>query len=109
MEGAIYYSILSISYHAAFPRWWLSLAVDDDGREKLFNVLSEKRVVWNGHARIAIGRALADIRTYHFDPERSALPPSKNVSSSKTLKAGVPVPLRKTECIEDKVEDIEEA
>ncbi|CAJ0597394.1 unnamed protein product [Cylicocyclus nassatus] len=93
-----------------------SLAEDDDGREQLFNVLSEKRVVWSDHARIAIGRALADIRTYHFDLERSALHPSKKkrvvIEDSEGRSTGTTqedLVIQKTECVEDEVEDIEEA
>ncbi|CAJ0597231.1 unnamed protein product [Cylicocyclus nassatus] len=42
-------------------KWWLDLAENDDARERLFHVLSEKRVIWSGKTRIAIGRALEDL------------------------------------------------
>ncbi|CAJ0597942.1 unnamed protein product [Cylicocyclus nassatus] len=76
----------------------------------------EKRVVWSGHARIATGRALADIRTYHFDSEKSALLPSKKkrvvIEDTEGRSTGITqedLVILKTECVEDEVEDIEEA
>ncbi|CAJ0600986.1 unnamed protein product [Cylicocyclus nassatus] len=95
---------------------WMSLGEEDDARENFFNKLSEARVNWSGRARIAIGRALADIRTYHFDPERSALLPSKKkrvvIEDTEGNGIGITkedVVIQKTECVEDEVEEIEEA
>ncbi|CAJ0600138.1 unnamed protein product [Cylicocyclus nassatus] len=82
---------------------------EDDAREKFFNKLSEARVDWSGRARIAIGRALTDICTYHFDPERDALLPSKKkrvisegIESNSITKEVV---IKKAECVGDEIED----
>ncbi|CAJ0608152.1 unnamed protein product [Cylicocyclus nassatus] len=86
---------------------------EDDAREKFFNKLSEARVDWSGRARIAIGRALADMRTYHFDPERDALLPSKKkrvvIEGSEGNSITKEVAIEETECIGDEIEEIEEA
>ncbi|CAJ0602271.1 unnamed protein product [Cylicocyclus nassatus] len=46
-------------------RFWLGLGNDDETRTKTLDKLSEARL-WNGIARVAIGRALADVRAYNF-------------------------------------------
>ncbi|CAJ0592418.1 unnamed protein product [Cylicocyclus nassatus] len=86
-------------------RWWMSLGEEDDAREKFFNKLSEARVDWSGRARIAIGRALADIRTYHLDPERDALLPSKKkrvvIEGSEGSSIIKELVIEKAECVGD--------
>ncbi|CAJ0599056.1 unnamed protein product [Cylicocyclus nassatus] len=59
-------------------RFWLGLGNDDEARTKMFDRLSEARMKLCGLARVAIGRALGDLRAYHFDAEKEMLsPPSK--------------------------------
>ncbi|CAJ0600135.1 unnamed protein product [Cylicocyclus nassatus] len=91
-------------------KWWLDLAENDDARERLFHVLSEKRVIWSGKTRIAIGRALEDLRRYHFDPDRAMLLPSKKkrvmVEGSTVTKEDEVI--QKTETVEDEVEVVED-
>ncbi|CAJ0590057.1 unnamed protein product [Cylicocyclus nassatus] len=54
-------------------------------REEFFNKLSEARVVWSGHARIAIWRALTDIPpTILTRKEPRSFHQRKSVSLSKT-------------------------
>ncbi|CAJ0588435.1 unnamed protein product, partial [Cylicocyclus nassatus] len=90
--------------------WWLDLAENDDAGERLFHVLSEKRVIWSGKTRIAIGRALEDLRRYHFDPDRAMLLPSKKkrvmVEGSTVTKEDEVI--QKTETVEDEVEVVED-
>ncbi|CAJ0601185.1 unnamed protein product [Cylicocyclus nassatus] len=56
-------------------RFWLGLGNDDEARTKMFDRLSEARMKLCGLARVAIGRALGDLRAYHFDAEKEMLSP----------------------------------
>ncbi|CAJ0589062.1 unnamed protein product [Cylicocyclus nassatus] len=59
-------------------RFWLGLGNNDEARTKMFDRLSEARMKLCGLARVAIGRALGDLRAYHFDAEKEMLSPPSN-------------------------------
>ncbi|CAJ0591920.1 unnamed protein product [Cylicocyclus nassatus] len=57
--------------------WWTILGKDDRKRLKAFDMLSQARMDWVVFARIALGRALRDVRAYVLNPLRAKLLPPK--------------------------------
>ncbi|CAJ0593971.1 unnamed protein product [Cylicocyclus nassatus] len=57
--------------------WWTNLGKDDRERSKAFDMLSQARMDWAVFARIALGRALRDVRAYVLNPVRAKLLPPK--------------------------------
>ncbi|CAJ0604454.1 unnamed protein product [Cylicocyclus nassatus] len=63
-------------------RWWTNLGKDDRERSKAFDMLSQARMDWAVFARIALGRALRDVRAYVLNPKKRLIETTANSSSA---------------------------
>ncbi|EYC05445.1 hypothetical protein Y032_0082g1587 [Ancylostoma ceylanicum] len=69
--------LLPVANHKEYrTKFWMELAGNDADRETMFNTLSDARTDWSALARVAIGRALADVRAFTYKNTDQPLVPS---------------------------------
>ncbi|CAJ0607269.1 unnamed protein product [Cylicocyclus nassatus] len=67
--------------------FWLSLAENEQGREKVFNSLLEKKSKWSVSAKTCIAEALEDVRYYRLHEGHLVPPKSCRSASDKGVRS----------------------